>query len=141
MKYWDSSALVPLVVAEVRTEQCEALLRHDPRILTWWSSKVECASAINRLARASVLDEIEVRTALSDLETLWQGITEVQPVLTLRKTALRLLRIHPLKAADALQLAAAIVVAGENREAPEFITFDHLLFRIADLEGFRCIGL
>ena len=56
MRYWDSSALVPLLLQEDRSGQVQDLLQEDPVILTWWGSEVECASAVCRLEREDALE-------------------------------------------------------------------------------------
>lgn len=139
MRYWDSSALVALVVQEKQTPQCETWLREDPQIATWWLSRVECASAINRLHRENALDSAGLRVALRDLGELSDSFVEVLPNDTVRSAALRLLRVHPLRAADALQLAAAIIAAGDER-ALEFASFDARLVDAADKEGLPCLA-
>jgi predicted nucleic acid-binding protein len=49
-----------------------------------------------------------------------------------------LLRVHVLKAADALQLAAARVWAGDVADG-ELVTLDERLALAARLEGFRVL--
>ena len=140
MRYWDSSALVPLLVKEKSTNQCETWLRSDPQIATWWLSRVECASTFNRLNRDGDLKDADLRLALSDLETLSNSFVEILPVEAVRTVAVRLLRSHPLRAADALQLTSAILAAGENRRELEFVSYDVRLVEAADREGFSCIA-
>ena len=140
MRYWDSSALVPLLVEEKSTDECERWLRRDPQIATWWLSRVECASAFNRLNRGGDLKDADLRLALSDLETLSDSFVEILPVEAVRTVAVRLFRSHPLRAADALQLASAILAAGENRRELEFVSYDVRLVEAADREGFSCIA-
>jgi uncharacterized protein with PIN domain len=48
VKFWDSSALVPLLVAEPATPAILALHAEDPEIVTWWATAVECTSALVR---------------------------------------------------------------------------------------------
>ncbi len=136
MRYWDSSALVALIVAEETSATREALIKNDSSIATWWLSKAECASALNRLARERALQEEELSTALADLDTLSATWTEVQPTETVRARAIRLLRIHPLRAADAMQLAAALVVANESPASLPIVSSDERLAKAARREGF-----
>jgi len=82
-------------------------LREDSAMVAWWGSPVECWSAFARLSREGVLDETAVQAATERLDTLRQAWVEVLPTEQVRNHAARLLRIHPLRAADALQLAAA----------------------------------
>jgi len=139
MRYWDASALVALIVDEQTTSDREALLREDPQVVTWWASRVECASAINRLHRESGMNEEGLERAMSDLGTLASSWAEVQPTERVRARALRLLRVHPLRAADALQLAAALVVSDENPGALSFVSSDHNLNSAAAKEGFQIL--
>jgi hypothetical protein len=136
VKYWDSSAIVPLLVGEEHTGRSAALLRSDREIVTWWLSTVECASALNRLWRDGSLSEDELGQSLGLLDTLSAGWVEVQPGPRVRATALRLLRVHFLRAADAMQLAAAVMVADSDRSMLPFVTYDDRLSRAARREGF-----
>jgi predicted nucleic acid-binding protein len=107
VKFWDSSALVPLCVAQPTTQRARAVHREDPDVVVWWGSVIECASAISRVHRDGFLSEKDVVAAqatLAHLRTTW---FEIQPGDSVREQAIRLLRLHPLRAADALQLAAA----------------------------------
>lgn len=76
-------------------------------------------------------DEDEACDNLEVLRTAW---LEIQPTDDLRTLAGRLLRVHPLRAADALQLAAALTWAG-SRPSEEFVTLDERLRETARLEG------
>ena len=136
MRYWDSSAIMPLLVEEADTKRSESLLREDPYIATRWASKIECASALNRLQREGALDTAGIRQALSDLETLASGWLEIQATEKLRRRAIRLLRIHPLRAADATQFAASLIAADEAPQGLPFVCSDVRLAAAADKEGF-----
>ncbi len=57
-----------------------------------------------------------------------------------RRYAERLVETHPLRAGDALQLAAAIVAAEERPDSIEFVTFDRRQAEAAEREGFRVLG-
>ncbi len=57
----------------------------------------------------------------------------------MRETAIRFLRVHPLRAADALQLAAAFIAAERRPPSLEMVTFDDRLADIARKEGFVLI--
>jgi len=66
--------------------------------------------------------------------------TEVLPSSQVREQAIRLLRVHPLRAADASQLAAAIVASDFRPSALEFVTLDSRLAESAEKEGFTVIA-
>ena len=136
MRYWDSSALVSLLVDEPGSQSRQETLRQDAGVVTWWGSRVECASALTRLHRENALDDAGFETSLERLRTLAAGWSEVRPLDRVRRRAIRLLRVHPLRAADALQLAAALVAAAEEPADLELVCGDARLSAAARQEGF-----
>jgi predicted nucleic acid-binding protein len=110
-------------------------------MLVWWTTAVECASAIARREREGHLRGPALTGALDRLSDLELGWREVQPVDRVRRTAVRLMRVHPLTAADALQLAAAIIAAEDDPGTLPFVTLDHELATAAEREGFPVVGL
>lgn len=134
--FWDSSALVSLFVPEDTTRKLAELVREDPALVVWWATAVECTSALARLERDADLTAREVRLALGRMQAAAAGWLEVPPSNAVRERALRLLRVHPLRAADALQLAAALVAADSAPASLEFVTLDDRLQDAAEREGF-----
>ena len=141
MRFWDASAIVPLLTAEPSTRQVQALAFNDPTMLVWWGTEVECASAIARLERDSALEERAVGHAFERLKQLAAGWHEIDPSDALREAAVRFLRVHPLRAADALQLAAAFVAAERRPASLEVITLDDRLATAARKEGFALVEI
>ena len=139
MKYWDSSALVSLMVSEDDASAREAVLKEDEHIATWWGSQVECASALNRLMREGAIDQEGLTDSLANLGSIAASWIEIRPSERVRKRAIRLLRIHPLRAADALQLAAALLASDETPETLPFVCSDERLQEAARAEGFRVL--
>lgn len=139
MKFWDSSALVPLVVEEARSAACRALWRADRTVVVWLLSRTEIVSAVQRLAREGLLDKKEASSALRRVERLARGWTEVDAVDEVRERAERLLAQHPLAAADSLQLAAALVATRDRPRRRAFVTADDRLAAAAEGEGFDVI--
>jgi uncharacterized protein len=135
VRYWDTSALVPLLIAEPRTEAMRTLLSEDERIVTWAWTSVEFTSAIERRAREGRLDRAGRRSALARLVQLASAWDEVTDVLAVRRQARALLARYPLRAADAAQLAAALVVAPEERSTFGFVCLDARLSEAAEREG------
>jgi predicted nucleic acid-binding protein len=135
VRFWDSSALVPLCLTQPATAQARELLTQDRELVVWWGSPVECASAISRLRRDGYMTSLEETAARAILSVLRASWFEMQPVDSVREQALRLLRVHPLRAADSLQLAAALEWAG-SPPSGAFVTFDDRLREAAQREGF-----
>jgi uncharacterized protein len=141
MKFWDASAIVPLLMAEAKTKTLRAHAAADPMMLVWWASEVECASAIARLERDGALEASVAHQAFDRLRRLAQAWHEVDPSDPIRETAVRLLRVHPLRAADALQLAAAVIAAERRPSSLELVTLDDRLAAAARKEGFVVVDI
>ncbi|MGQ0764189.1 MAG: type II toxin-antitoxin system VapC family toxin [Gemmatimonadota bacterium] len=136
MRYWDSSAIIPLLIAEESSSTMDRLLGDDPAVVTWWGSAVECTSALARLERDGSLTARDVRTATNRLSQAMLGWIEVPAGNHVRQHAIRLLRLHSLRAGDALQLAAAVVAADMQPATLEIVTLDERLVAAGEREGF-----
>jgi predicted nucleic acid-binding protein len=141
MKFWDASAIVPLLMAEATTKILQAHAAVDPVMLVWWASEVECASAIARLERDGALEASASHVAFERLRRLSHAWHEVDPSDLIRETAVRLLRVHPLRTADALQLAAAFTAAERRPSSLEVVTLDDRLAGAARKEGFIVVDI
>ncbi len=136
MKFWDSSALVPLLVTEETTNLRQDQYDIDPWAVVWFGTLAEIESSLVRRQRdgqLSVSDEAAARKRLSEITMQW---AEVSPTNEVRARAIRLLRVHQLRAADAFQLAAALIFCREQPQHLPFLTADQRLRNAAALEGF-----
>ena len=124
---------------ETTSAERQALLEQDDHIVTWWGSLVECVSALSRVHREGRFDAGELSQSHKDLQTLRDAWLEVQPTERVRRRALRLLRVHALRGADALQLAAALTAAEEDPASLEFVSNDTRLSTAAEREGFQVL--
>ena len=140
MRFWDTSALLPLLVDEPARERLLGLLEEDSEVLAWWGTPVEIASAVARREREGLLTADEVAAALAGARVLADGWHEIVPSDAVRRTAERLLRTHPLHAADALQLAAALIAADHDPASLELVCMDERLKIAARREGFTVLG-
>ena len=139
MIFWDASAIIPLCIEEPRTKFVKDILKKDDAMVVWWGSLVECYSAYARLRRDGFLssnDADQIRRLSAILFDAW---TEIEPSEDVRLTAGRLLLLHPLRAADSLQLAAALIWAGKTPMGHNFICFDSRLREAARNEGFSLL--
>lgn len=89
-----------------------------------------------RLRREGFVNTEQERQVALVLNTIVTEWTEIQPTEELRRSSIQLLRHHPLRAADALQLAAAHLWAAGRPEGNAIICIDHRLRDAALLEGF-----
>ena len=136
MTFWDSSAIVPLLVAESSTDALITKYREDTEVVIWWATPTECTSAIARLEREAALAPAETTDALLRLDALSLGWLQVEPLDEVREVARRMLRVHPLRAADALQMAAAYLASERRPSTLAFVSLDARLADAARKEGF-----
>lgn len=136
MKFWDSSAIVPLLVEEKETDYCLKTLSDDQEMLIWCLSKVEIVSALCRRARDETISDGYFQKAKRRLNDLIERAYEIRAINHVRQRALRLLEVHPMRAADACQLASALVATQEDPGRLAIICFDQRLKKSAVKEGF-----
>ena len=134
--FWDSSALVPIIVPEARSRELTTALASDKEVTIWWATPLECQSAIQRRHRESPLPQATLGTATARLRAIVEHADSVAPTDEVRRRAARLLTGHPLRAADALQLAAALIWCEEQPHNEVFVSLDERLREAARREGF-----
>lgn len=100
---------------------------------------MEALSAFNRLLRRKDLSRDEHSLSLSQLKYLRERWSEIQPTEDLREQSERLLRIHNLRAADSLQLAAALIWCNGRPRGRFFVVADVRLAEAAEAEGFSVL--
>lgn len=139
MRFWDSSAVVPLVVQQAASSQADPWFAKDPALVLWTFTPVEVVSGLHRLLREGAVKDDDVRAAENRLQEIVAAAHVVVGVEPVKATAVRLLRVHPLRAADALQLAAALCWARNDPRGRELVTWDERLARAAIREGFSVL--
>jgi predicted nucleic acid-binding protein len=137
--FWDSSALIPLFVVQPTSPQARILARNF-RPVVWWATSVEVQSAIARLHRRGELDERARDFAISRLVFTQAGWREVPPSEAVRHKAEELLQSHTLRAADSLQLAAALIWCGGKPARRSFLCSDVRLSEAATAVGFDVLS-
>lgn len=133
--FWDTSAIVPLCVGQASSGFARKALKNKS-IAVWWGTPVETASAFARLSRTGEIEQHHFRMAMARLAALGRMWIEVQPSDGLRELAEELIERHPLRAADALQLAAALIWSRRHPQKRAFVCLDGVLADAAGKEGF-----
>lgn len=135
MSYWDASALVPLLLEEPMSAAMRSIAAGDLQIVTWWGTEVECASALMRAQRDHpAADGVEaLLTTLTLTSRRWQVVA---PTPAVKPLAVRMLRVHALRAGGALHLAAASIAAQHEPGGLGFVCLDARLRAAAGKEGF-----
>ena len=139
MRFWDSSAVVPLLAAETHSDELVRIREQDPVMWVWWGTRVEVCSALNRRRREGNMTAAALTVAVARLDLISKTWDEIAPSDEIRGTAEKLLRVHDLRAGDVLQLAAAIAAAEGQPGELEFVGLDRRLNLAAALEGFRLL--
>jgi len=132
--YLDASALAKRYVREEGSDVVARHLALTPCVVSRWS-EVEIVSALARRCREGAFPPAErdraADTLRSDLLSL--HVVEVTPAVT--RIATELLRRHPLRAGDAVQLASAVYLRDLLTAPVAFLAFDDRLTRAATSEG------
>ena len=139
MRYWDSSALVPLLVEEASSDALRLLLQDDDNLVTWSWTQTEVVSAIERRCRESNHFRSQRREIMADFSSFasfWYKFSEMPEI---QSRAAELLARYPLRAADAGHLAAALIYRKRSNEPLEFVCLDKRLAHAAEQEGFRVV--
>lgn len=137
---WDSSAVVPLVALEAQSVWAQGLLRDDPVGIVWALSPVEVRSALVRRHKEGSLSALTFATARNRAQHFFTAVAQVVVLEEVAERARRVLDLHPLRAADALQLAAALVASRERPQDLPFVTLDERLGEAAEREGFPLVS-
>lgn len=133
--FWDSSALVPLCVRQSFTSRAIALYKTYDAVV-WWATPVEIAGALARLRRMKQLTPGDWGKASQLAGQLSHSWYVVQPSLAVRAKATQLVASHDLRAADALQLAAALEWCQNAPQGQVFLAADEKLREAAIQQGF-----
>jgi predicted nucleic acid-binding protein len=136
VRFWDTSAILPLVIRQSASGKADRWYGEDPGVAIWTLTTVEIASALWRLRREDALTEEDARATELRADELAAASYIVADVESVKAAAARLLRVHALRAADALQLGAALVWAGARPEGKTLHTLDDRLALAARREGF-----
>ncbi|HEY7473446.1 MAG TPA: type II toxin-antitoxin system VapC family toxin [Vicinamibacterales bacterium] len=135
--FWDSSALVPILLPEARSDALTALLATDREVVIWWATPLECQSALYRRHRDAAVPSSLIREMTERLRAFVEHADTIAPTDDVRRRAARLLASHSLRAADALQLAAALIWCEEQPHNETFVSLDDRLCAAARKEGFE----
>ncbi len=139
--FWDSSAIIPLIIKEDRTDQSIALFKKTKKMLVWEFTQTECFSAICKKEKNGDLSDLFLKEALHSMLQLSGLWNEISPLSALTKSlAKRIISAYGLKTLDSLQLATALVACQEDTKRLTFITYDKGLAKAALKEGFYVIS-
>jgi len=140
VRFWDTSALVPIVVVEPKSPIVRRWMAEDRNVVVWTLTRAELLSALARKRRNTPAAREGLRTARRELLAVWERWAEVESVDLVRHHAERVVERYPLRAAEALQIGAALVAAGQDAASLTFVTLDASQAEAAEAEGLRVLG-
>ncbi|MSP61850.1 MAG: hypothetical protein EXR72_16250 [Myxococcales bacterium] len=127
------------MVGQSGSAEADRWFGEDAQVALWTFTPVEVVSALRRLVREGALEEGTVAVAEERLDELVRTCHVVIDVEAVKAGARRLLRLHPLRAADALQLGAALAWSAGDAPSGVLHTFDGRLGLAARREGFHVL--
>ena len=136
LAFWDASAIVPLCCSQPGTARGRRLHRELKRMVVCWGTPLEARSALARLLREGQLTadgRVKAIRLLGQLRVAWD---EILPTERVRSIAEDLPDAHGVRAADAAQLASALVWCRERPKQRPFVCFDEHLRTAATALGF-----
>jgi len=140
VRFWDTSAIVPLVIVESASARVRTWYNTDSEIIVWTLTRVELLSAIARRRRHESSSALMLAAARRNIVRAWEGWSEITNVEIVRRHAERFVESYALRAADALQLGAALAAAEDDARKLVFVTLDRALADAAKHEDFRVLG-
>jgi len=139
MPFWDASAIVPLCVHQTTTPTVRRIVAGAPRIVVWWGTPVEVQSALGRLSREGTLSAVGLTQSTKRLGVLRRSWHEILPTEQVRGLAEELPARVSMTAADAFQLAAALVWSRGRPRGRVFVCIDRRLAGVAAQTGFSVV--
>lgn len=134
--YADSSALVKAFLDETGREEFLEVLAGATTVATARLAYVEARAAFARAARERRLSAADVRAAARALDQRWSQLAVVELDDMIAREAASLADARPLRSADAIHLASALSVAGDESASMTFACWDARLWTQARAIGF-----
>lgn len=130
--YFDTSALIPLVVGEPASSTCARLWNEATRVVSTRLVYPEARAALAQAQRMNRLRAVELEQAVVELDSIALEISYIEVSAELAASAGHLAQAHGLRGYDAVHLASAVLV---NDEEFALVTGDRPLASAAQSVG------
>jgi len=140
VKFWDTSALIPLLLEEPGTDLALAWIREDADVVIWGLTRLEMAASIERASRDGRISPAARQAALGRADRIATDASEVTDLAAVRVRAVPVLGRHALRASDAAQLGAALLVADPDPRSLTMVVLDRRLADAALREGLKVLS-
>jgi predicted nucleic acid-binding protein len=139
VRFWDSSAIISLAIAEDTSSEVRKIIRDDDRVLVWILSEIEITAALWRRVRSGDLEEKQRAPSQRAFDQFLAGAIVVNDFAPVMSRGRRILATHLLRSGDALQLAAALFACDDQPAMLPIVTLDTRLAEAATREGFEVL--
>ena len=120
--YFDTSAVIPLLIGEPSSATCVRMWNEAARSVSVRLLYPEARAALARAERMGRITKRQHEVAVAELETIITEIDHVEVTAQLARNAGDLAQVHQLRGYDAVHLAAAmaaldaelVLVTGDN---------------------------
>jgi uncharacterized protein len=112
--YFDTSAIVPLVVDEATTEMCNRLWTESTRVVSVRLIYPEARAALARAQRMGRLTRSQLNAAVVELDSMIDEVDMIELSPDIASSAGQLAQQHGLRGYDAVHLAAALAVSDDD---------------------------
>lgn len=136
--FFDSSALVPVLIDEPASDLCKRILRSTELKFASRLTYVETSAALAKAARMDRITSAEQASAWHAFEEIWSYFLLVDVHDAILQSAARFTQLRALRAYDAMQCASAVTVADEHFCA---VSGDRRLLEVWQIEGVRTIDV
>ncbi len=109
--YFDTSAVVPLIISEASTERCTRLWNESSRVVSVRLLYPEARAALAKARRMGRLTSGQLEQAVRELDSIIAEVDHIEVTAELAHAAGELAQAHDLRGYDAVHLAAAIALA------------------------------
>jgi predicted nucleic acid-binding protein len=141
VRYYDTSALVKQYLHEAGSNLVLRLLKSGEKVYTASFTYAETHAAFGRRSREGLLSRETRRRLALRFDRDWETYEVVVLSENVLQLARRMLYRHPLRSADAIHLASALLLAGTSSNARwSFICADGRLCDAAKAEGFQVVN-
>ena len=133
--FWDTSAIIHICVPGQSASAARRLLDQHA-VVVWWTARVEVRSVLERLRKDESISRRAYDASRNRLEALLDSWREILPTDLLRELACVQLGRFPIRAADALHLAAALIWCNQKPRGRVLVCNDLRLGDAARQAGF-----
>ncbi|MEV8357698.1 type II toxin-antitoxin system VapC family toxin [Microbacterium sp. NPDC076895] len=114
LAYFDTSALIPLVIHEPATARCRAVWDAAAAIVTSDLTYVEAHAALAQARRLERLTDASHERAVAAFESLWTGVARIAVAPPIIREAAKIAHTQALRGDDAVHAASALAAASDD---------------------------